>query len=99
MEREKYSDSWTQIAVLQTAFIPIIIVTGLFLNGAGSLLIIMWALSAIALIPTVVCMHKLCYVTADNRGDKVTPGVKRLLWLGRFLALTELAGLIALLVY
>jgi len=94
-----YSNNWTRIAMLQVAFTPIALLVTFLLGGSWIVLVITWVLSAIALIPTAVCMHKLCYVTADNRDAKVTSGMIQLLWLGRFLALTELAGFMAFLVY
>jgi len=94
-----YSNNWTRIAMMQVAFMPIALLVTFLLGGSWIVLVIAWGLSAIALIPTAVCMHKLCYVTADNRDDNVSPSMMRLLWLGGVLALTELAGFMAFLVY
>jgi len=86
MDREKYSDSWTQIAVLQAAFMPIIIIVWLVLNGAGPLLLVMWALSAAALIPTGAGMAIMCPKVCSGKIGYPARWLTLALWSGRLYA-------------
>jgi len=98
MEREKYSDSWTQIAVLQAVFMPIIIIVGLLLNGAGLLLLVMWALSAAALIPTGAGMALICPKVCSGKIEYPARWLTLALWSGRLYAVGISALMIELVI-